>query len=373
MIKLSKSVIGAEEKRAVLNVLEGEFLGMGKKVQEFEQRLTDFFGREAVCVVNGTAALHLALQACGIGPGDEVIAPSLTYVATFQAISATGAIPVACDINPETLQIDISSIKKHITRNTKAIVPVHYSGQPCELDKIFEIAKANRLRVIEDAAHALGSHYYNRKIGSFGDIACFSFDGIKNITSGEGGCVVSDDIEVLRKIKDSRLLGVEKDTEKRFSGQRSWLFDVNSQGWRYHMSDLMAAIGIEQLKKIAIFANRRRALAKLYDIKLQDNDYVVTIHHNYDEIIPHIYVIVLKPIIDRKKLIDEMFEMGVQVGIHYNLNHKLTFYKSKVVLPVAEELSSRLLSLPLHASLTDNNVCDIVDILNIAVSKCQQK
>ena len=236
------------EKKAVLRVLESEYLGMGKEVQNFEKDLTIFFGRPALCVANGTAALHLSLQAAGVGLGDEILIQSLTYVASFQAISATGAKPVPCDINPNTFCFDWRDAESRLTSKTKAIMPVHYSGRVGDLTEIYTFAKNHGLRVIEDAAHAYGSEYLGRKIGSFGDIACFSFDGIKNITSGEGGCIVTNDKEILQKVRDARLLGVQKDSENRYEGKRSWHFDVTAQGWRYHMSDIMASIGLEQLK-----------------------------------------------------------------------------------------------------------------------------
>ena len=252
-IRLSKSVIGEEEKRSVLEVLDSGFLGMGKKVHEFESDLESFLGRPVACVINGTAALQLAVQSIGVTKGDEVLVPSLTYVASFQAISATGAIPVACDVNTETGNISIDDAKQKVGTRTKAIMPVHYGGNPKGFDQVLIFAKQHGLRVIEDAAHAFGSQLGGRKIGSFGDICCFSFDGIKNITSGEGGCVVTSDLDVLNRVRDARLLGVRQDTEKRFAGTRSWVFDVTEQGWRHHMSDLYAAIGIEQLKKLHHF------------------------------------------------------------------------------------------------------------------------
>ena len=274
LIRLSKSCLRDGEKQSVLRVLDKEFLGMGEEVQAFERELTGFFGRQAVCVVNGTAALHLALQASGVGRGDEVLVPSLTYVACFQAISATGAVPVACDVDPQSLCLDWRDAEKRITAKTKAIMPVHYSGGVGDLDSIYALAQKAELRVIEDAAHAFGSSYQKRKVGSFGDIACFSFDGIKNITSGEGGCIVTDDQEVLNLVRDARLLGVEKDSDKRYSGQRSWEFDVNRQGWRYHMSNVMAAIGIEQLKRIKkILSIRKYNFLKIKNELIQNKKY----------------------------------------------------------------------------------------------------
>ena len=181
-IRLSKSCIGEDEKRAVMGVLDREFLGSGAEVKQFEILLSEFFGRPAVCVSNGTAALHLALQAAGIGPGDEVIVQSLTYLASFQAITATGATPVACDIDTKNLCMNWRDAEKRLTKKTKALMPVHYSGGVGALSEIYALAKKYNLIVIEDAAHAFGTEYHGKRIGSFGDIACFSFDGIKNIT-----------------------------------------------------------------------------------------------------------------------------------------------------------------------------------------------
>ena len=192
-MRLSKSCIGEAERRAVNRVLNRGFFGMGQEVNEFEAALGQFFGRTAICVVNGTAALHLALQAIELKPGDEVLVQSLTYVASFQAITATGAIPIPCDVCAKSLTIDLGDAKQKLSTRTKAIMPVHYAGGVGDLDRIYKFAKNNGLRVIEDAAHAFGTTYKGKEVGARGDIVCFSFDGIKNITSGEGGCVVSND------------------------------------------------------------------------------------------------------------------------------------------------------------------------------------
>ena len=291
IIKLSKSCLSDAEKIAVQKVLDNEYLGMGAEVKEFEDLLTNFFGRPTACVVSGTAALHLAIQAAGITNNDEILVQSNTYVASYQAISAAGANPVSCDIDPSTLCLDYKDAEVKLTSKTKAIMPVHYAGGVGELNKLYEFAESNDLRVIEDAAHAFGSVYKSKRIGSFGDIACFSFDGIKNITSGEGGCVVSNDKEIINSIRDSRLLGVEKDTDKRYSASRSWIFDVKEQGWRYHMSNIMAAIGIEQFKRFEYLSKKRQKIAKNYDDKLKDIKEITTFSHNYDEVVPHIYVL----------------------------------------------------------------------------------
>jgi dTDP-4-amino-4,6-dideoxygalactose transaminase len=358
LIRLSKSCLGTAEKQAVMGVLDREYLGMGADVQQFELGLAAFFGRPVVCVVNGTAALHLALQGCGIGPGDEVLVPSLTYVASFQAISATGAKPVACDIEAESCILDWRDAERRLTSRTKAIMPVHYTGGVGDLAAIQAFGRRHGLRVIEDAAHAIGTTYHGKRIGGYGDVACFSFDGIKNITSGEGGCVITDDPVLLRNVQDARMLGVEKDTEKRYKGARSWEFDVTTQGWRYHMSNLMAAIGVQQLNRFAEMAAARQQLARCYDASLRGHKRVRPLPRDYDTVVPHIYVVRIDGVWDRNALQAQLLEHGIQTGIHYQPNHTLTRYRdlNAAPLPVTDGVFPTLLTLPLHPDVTEQDV-----------------
>ncbi len=358
IIRLSNSCIGDAEKQAVMGVLDRENLGMGFEVQQFEEALTEFFDRPVVCVINGTASLHLSLQACDVGVGDEVLVPSLTYVASFQAISATGAKPVACDIDGQTCLLDLVDAEKRITKNTKAIMPVHYTGGVGDLRTLYKFANKHNLRIIEDAAHAFGTTYQGKRIGSFGDIVCFSFDGIKNITSGEGGCIVTDDETILQKVRDARLLGVEKDTDKRYSGERSWDFDTTAKGWRYHMSNIMAAIGIEQLKRFPKFAVKRQQLAKQYDKLFSSHSSIKPVSRDYDTVVPHIYIVRIYGMKNRKDIQQKMLEKGIQVGYHYQPNHWLSLFKDKEQnsLPVTDTVFPELLSLPLHPDLNVEDV-----------------
>ena len=369
-IRLSKSCLGDSEKSAVREVLDHEYLGMGSYVQQFEEDLSEFFGRPAICVANGTAALHLALQACGIGHGDEVLVQSLTYVASYQAISATGARPVSCDVDPSSLTIDLKHAENLITSRTKALMPVHYAGGVGPLDEIYNFASKHGLRIIEDAAHAFGSTYHGTKVGGFGDISCFSFDGIKNITCGEGGCVVSNDKQILDVIQDLRLLGVNKDTLKRFSGQRSWDFDVLSQGWRYHMSNMNASIGIVQLSRFPVLAQRRQSLAKLYTTLLSDCLQIIPVLNEFNEVVPHIYPVFLSLPLDRDLVRKLLLDAGVESGYHYQPNHKLSFYYSSHSLPITDSLSTRLLTLPLHPDLDDLDVIYVVNTLKSILANC---
>ena len=375
MIRLSKSSISEIEKKAVSKVLDNEYLGMGDQVRKFEELLSNFFGRPAICVANGTAALQLAVQACGIKRNDEILVPSLTYVASFQSIIANNAVPIPCDISKNDFLIDLNDAKKKITKNTKAIMPVHYTGGVGELDKIYDFANDNNIRVIEDAAHAFGTKYNGSLVGSFGDIACFSFDGIKNITSGEGGCLVTNDEKVIKRVKDSRLLGVAKDTEFRYMGKRNWEFDVSEIGWRYHMSNVMAAIGISQFRRFESFKNKRRKIAKLYDDLLKDCKYLKPIIRDYDSIVPHIYVVLLNRNINRSLLRERLMKKGIETGIHYQPNHLLTLFRadSHINLPVTEDVSERILTLPLHFDLSSSDVKKITKVLDSEIQNFDNK
>lgn len=357
MIKLSKSMVGAAEKEALGRVIDESYLGTGKFVSEFEKKLEGYLGGGTViCVNSGTAALHLALMGMGLKPGDEILVQSLTFVACFQAISAVGAVPVACEVIPETCTIDLKDAEKRITKRTKAIMPVHYASRTGNLEEVYRFAKKHGLRVIEDAAHAFGTVYKGRKIGSFGDVACFSFDGIKNITSGEGGAIVTKDAKVVQFAMDARLLGVHKDTEKRYQGQRSWEFGVFHQGYRYHMSNLFAAIGLVQLGRFEKeFKPYRQKLAKRYCAELGLIADITLFPDDYDEVVPHIFPIKVTKS-ERDILRDYLINNGIECGVHYYPNHLLAYYgERKLRLPVTERIYPQLLSLPLHPDITNED------------------
>ena len=370
-IKLSKSSIGPNEKKAVRDVLDSEFLGMGPEVKKFEDNLAMFFKRPAVCVSNGTAALQLAIQSLGIGKGDEVLVQSLTYLASFQSISANGARPIPCDIDIETGTINIEDAEKKINNKTKAIMPVHYAGNVGRLKEVYDLANKYNLRVIEDAAHAFGSYYDNNLVGSVGDIVCFSFDGIKNITAGEGGCVVTSDKKVLQFIKDARLLGVVGDTKARFKRLRIWKPEVKFQGWRYHMSDIMAAIGIVQLSNIDNVRKKKNKLIKHYISKIKKIKKIKIIKYDVENIIPHIFVIrILKPY-DRDVIRTSLSELGIETGIHYFPNHKLNFYSNltQEKLENTNYMYKEILSLPFHNDLTIKDIKYVCSSLSYLLEK----
>jgi len=268
------------------------WLGLGSTVFEFENKLKDYLGAKHVLAVNtGTTALHIALDAFGIKDGDEVIVPSLTFCASIQVITALGARPVFCEINPDNLNIDVTDVKKKITKNTTAILPVHYCGQACDMDALMEIGKNRNIFIIEDAAHAFGSSYQGKKIGSFGDATCFSFDPIKNLTCGEGGAVALSDDATAELIRTKRILGIDKDTWHRYRNERAWFYEVTTQGYRYHMSNINAAIGIAQLMKFEIFIQRKKDIVQKYNDAFMKIDRLKILSWNLTETAPFTYIV----------------------------------------------------------------------------------
>jgi dTDP-4-amino-4,6-dideoxygalactose transaminase len=288
----------------------------------------------------------------------------LTFVASYQAIAAARAVPISCDVTEDTATLDLTDAESRISERTKAVMPVHYASYPAQLGEVYAFARSNGLRVIEDAAHAFGCRHDGRMIGSTGDVVCFSFDGIKNITSGEGGCVVSADDTMMSRVRDARLLGVEKDSAQRFAGSRSWDFDVTRTGYRYHMSNLFAAIGRVQLRRLPTeFAPRRIELAGRYREQLHDVPGIKLLKTDLGNVVPHIQPIRVTG--DRRERVREALEAaGIQTGIHYKPNHLLSLFGAGGdSLPVSERLYGELLSLPLHPGLTDEEVdltCKII-------------
>ncbi len=360
-MRLAKSIVGTLEAEAVQKVLlDDGFLGMGQEVVAFEKDLADYLGHreveEVVCVSSGTAALHLAIAAT-CQAGDEVLVPSFTYVASFQAISGAGAVPIACDIRSDNGQIDLYDAEAKLSPKTKVIMPVYYAGDARTREPIFEFAKEYRLRVVEDAAHAFGSFSQKKKVGETGDVTCFSFDGIKNITSGEGGAVVSSDKTILERIRDTRLLGVVRDSEKRGAGKRSWDFDVLHQGYRYHMSNLMAAIGRVQLKRFETeFVKKRQELVRHYHACLGQLTDIEWLTFPDKSIVPHLCVIKCMSG-ERDRLRKYLSEVDIETGIHYKPNHLLSLYRQpNIHCPKSEQLYRQVLSLPLHPELTETDI-----------------
>lgn len=361
MIKVAKARVGAEELAAIEGVFAAGWLGMGNHTLRFEQAVQEYLGARHVVAVNtGTSALHLALLGLGIGAGDEVIVPSLTYVASFQAVSMTGARPVPCESDPETLLMDLDGAEKRITKRTKAIMPVHYCGQPCDMDRLLSWREKYGVRIIEDAAHAFGSTYKGRKIGSFGDITCFSFDPIKVLTCGDGGAIVTADDTLANDLGNRRLLGVDRESEFRYRNERKWFYDVPIQGYRYHLSNISAAIGLTQLRHIDEFIARRREICRRYDLAFTDLPGLHTLRVDYDSTAPFMYIVRV-PAEEREGFMSHLRARDVETGIHYLPNHWHSLYSSDAHLPVTDRLGNEIVTLPLHCCLTDSEIEQVVD------------
>lgn len=360
-IPLQKPSLGKEEIDAVKEVFESGWLGLGSKVQEFEEGLKRFLKAKYVVAVNtGTSALHLALEAIGIGRGDAVILPSFTFVATAQAVSQTDASLVFCDVAEDSLNADPEDIEKRISEKTKAIIIVHYRGMPCDMDKIMYLAKKNSLRVIEDASHAFGSTYKGRRIGSVGDITCFSFDPIKNITCGEGGAIVVHEEQLYKRLLMKRQLGIDKDTWSRYNNKRSWKYNVLERGYRYHLSNINAAIGICQLKKFEKLIKAKESIARRYDAAFSNINGLRIIPTDYEQ--TAIFMYVIRVLRNREAFIRYLNSKGISTGIHYMPCHQFTFYRStEIKLPITEMLSKQIVTLPLFSEMNERDVDRVIN------------
>jgi len=357
MIPVSRPSIGQEELKEVEKVFSTGWLGLGSTVFEFENKLKDYLGAKHVLAVNtGTTALHIALDAFGIKKGDEVIVPSLTFCASIQVITALEAVPVFCEINPDNLNMDVADVKKRITNKTKAIMPVHYCGKACDMDTLMEIGNKHNIVIIEDAAHAFGSSYKGKKIGSFGDATCFSFDPIKNLTCGEGGAVALSDDKIAESIRTKRILGIDKDTWHRYRNERAWFYEVTTQGYRYHMSNINAAIGLAQFKKLDSFIQRKKEIVQKYNDAFMNVDGLKILSWNLEETAPFTYIVRVTNG-QREGLIEFLKEKGVGTGIHYIPNHIQPFFKAfSTPLPITERIGEEILTLPLYFDMTNEDV-----------------
>lgn len=371
MIKSSRGCCGEEELAQVKEAFEYGYFGLAYKTNEFEGAMAKYLGtdRFVIAVSTGTNALHLALDTVGVREGDEVILPSFTFVATAQAIAMCGAKPVFCEVDPITFLMDIKDVKKKITKKTKAIIPVHYAGRPCNMDALIKIKEETGIRIIEDAAHAFGTYYNGKKIGSFGDITCFSFDSIKVMTCGEGGAIVTSDPAFDDLSRKKRLLGIDrKSMHVKDWKKRSWVYDVPTLGYRYHMSNINAAIGLAQLKKVDCFIKRRRELCHLYDSELKDVSGITIMPDEYDTITPFMYVIRVKDS-KRNALKDYLMENDIESGISYIPCHHFSLFKGDEELPVTDSIYEDILCLPMHYELSDDDVKEVCARIKEFVAK----
>lgn len=359
-----------EEIEAVTDTVKSGWLTTGYHVLEFEKRFSAFFNAKyAIAVSSCTAGLQLALQAHGVGVGDEVLVPSFTFVSTVNVILHTGAKPVFVDIEPDTYNISPDDINRKITRKTKAIIVVHYSGLPVKLDQINAVAKKNKIIVIEDAAHAAGSKYLGKYIGSFSNTTCFSFYATKNLTTGEGGMVTTNDSKIANLISMSRLHGISKDAWKRYNKEGSWKYDVMFPGYKYNMTDVQAVLGIKQLEKLELNNKKRNELANLYDSYLKENPYIqlpIVTKESYHS--RHLYPILINKY-NRDKFIQYMKKQGVGLSVHFIPVHQFSFYRNNFPikntdLSVTKDVGKKVVSLPLFPSMTEDDIKMIANLIN---------
>lgn len=364
MIPVFRPSMGEEEIQAVAEVIKSGWIGLGPKTREFEKRFSAYIGcRYAVGVNSCTAALHLALKVMEV-EGGEVITTPMTFVSTNHAILYNNAKPVFCDIEPDTLNMDADKVEALVTDKTRAVIVVHYGGYPADMDRILEVAKKYRLKVIEDAAHGCGGEYKRNKLGAIGDIGCFSFHAVKNLAVGDGGMLTTDDPEIYRRLLKLRWMGISKDTwsrEEKDSMKYSWYYNVEEIGFKYHMNDLAAALGLVQLSKLDNMNKRRLEISRKYSEVFSVSEKIDTPTIKAYMTLPacHNYVIKLS---GRDGLNDFLKVKGISTGVHYIPNNQYDIYKQfRGETPVSDGVWKRLLSLPVYPDLKDNEVEFIAD------------
>jgi dTDP-4-amino-4,6-dideoxygalactose transaminase len=394
-IPFHKAYITEEEINEVVDSLKSGWLTMGPKTLRFEEEFSRYIdSRHSIALNSGTAALHLALKAIDIKPGDEVILPTMTFTATGEVVCYFRGKPIIVDVEKDTHNISISEIEKAISPNTKAIIPVHYAGQPCDMDEIKHIADAYKLRVIEDAAHSLPAWYKRqsseirnqksekndvwKKIGTICDMTCFSFYATKTLATGEGGMVTTENDEWAERIKVLRLHGITRDAWKRYSNDGSWFYEVVEAGHKYNMTDIQAALGLAQLKKLELMWEKRKAIADKYTEAFKDSDFIIIPHVKPDRISAwHLYVIKLNLDalrIDRAGFIEELELRGIGTSVHFIPLHKHPFYNNSFGydskdFPVAEWIYERIISLPIYPQMSDKEIEYVIGSVEDACKK----
>lgn len=369
-IPFSRPWIDETEIEAVSQVLESKWISTGARVRDFERAFAEYLGvKHAIAVSSCTAALHLSLVVTGIGEGDEVLTTPYTFTATAEAIRYVGAKPVFVDINPETLNIDAAKIESVITPQTKAIIPVHIAGLPCDMDALQEICQNHNLVLIDDAAHAIPTQYHGKYIGSIGDLSAFSFYANKNMTTGEGGMITTNDDSYAETLRTMRLHGIDKDAWARQSKRSIWRYDIASEGYKYNMTDIQAAMGLCQLMKLNKQHERRQKYAEIYSIELQKYTQIKTPYHPEiaNEHAWHLYIIQLQSR-NRDDFIESLREENIECSVHYIPLHLFEFYQKQYGynvgdFPNAEEVFERVVSLPLHPGLTESDVSLVIDTI----------
>lgn len=358
MIPYARQFIDEEDIQAVVDVLKGDYLTTGPKIREFEEMVCQYTGAKyAVSISSGTAALHAACQSIGIGPGDEVITTPLTFAASANCVLYCGGTPVFADVDPKTYNIDPEDMERKITDRTKAVIPVHLAGQPCDLDEIHSIAEKYHLRVIEDAAHAFGAGYHGRRIGTGSDLVTFSFHPVKTITTGEGGMILTDDQTLYQKLKLFRSHCISKEEPELIKKEGAWFYEQSGLGYNYRMTDIQCALGISQMKKLEQFLERRRKLAAQYDAAFAEHPDIVTPYQRPGtESGWHLYMIQILHH-DRRNVFERLRKAGVGVNVHYIPVYYHPYYRKNgyqdVCCPNAERIYTHLITLPLYPGLKD--------------------
>ena len=358
--------VDEEEISSVVETLKSGWLTTGVKVKRFEEEFARYLGSAHAIAVNScTAALHIALEALGIEEGGEVIVPTMTFTATAEVVLYFKAKPVLVDCRPDTFNIDRDGVERAITAKTKAIIPVHFGGQPCNMAPILEIARRNKLFVVEDAAHALPSKYRGKTIGTIGDITCFSFYATKTITTGEGGMATTENPEWAARMRMMSLHGISHDAWKRYTKEGSWFYEVLSPGFKYNLTDIGAAIGIEQLKKCDGFGAARKRIASAYNERFSDLPGIqMPVCDPDTQHAWHLYVIQLDPqrlTINRDQFIEALKDRGIGTSVHFIPLHLHPYYRDKFGytpddFPKASEIYQRIISLPIYPKMTDANI-----------------
>lgn len=369
MIPYGRHLIDEDDIRSVSETLASDWLTTGPKVGEFEAAVAAFVHSEhAVAVSSGTAALHAAMHCLGIGFGDEVIVPAITFVATANAVVFCGGTPVFADVDSNTLLIDPEDVEAKITEKTRAIVAVDYAGQPCDYDGLRRICERHGLVLVADACHSLGATQGGIPASRWADIAVFSFHPVKHITTGEGGMVVTNRADWAKKARMFRNHGIETDHRER-EHLGTWAYDMVELGYNYRITDIQCALGISQLKKLPRWIEQRRRLSGYYSQLLADIGWLEPLKQVSDGHAWHLYVIKLREAGLRKELFNFMRKSGVGVNVHYLPVHLHSFYRNRFhtapgLCPVAEGAYEHILTLPLHQGMTETDVEYVVQCLN---------
>jgi len=364
-IPVFKPLLTQAEMNAAHQALELGWLGMGAYVGNFEQEIRNYIeakDRYVVAVSTGHAALHLGLLLAGVGPGDEVITPAFNNIADFQAILATGAQPVFCDIEEDTLCIDLSKAEKLVTNKTKALIVMDYDCVLCDHNKVQKIAENYPIRIIHDAAHSFGSRFQGKMVGSFSDICMFSFDPVKTITCIDGGALVVKTEAEVKALQEMRLIGMGQPASVMYQNRRAWTYDVNRLGFRYHMANLHAAIGLAQLSQMDKISETRRAACRYYNQHLNTIPRIITPKSDFHQITPFLYYIRV-PEADREPLRNHFTDLGIDTGIHWQPGHWFTLFKNcrKGDLTVTDQIGKEIISLPLHSMMSEATQDQIIN------------